>query len=462
MPLSSASFHVFPTEKEPLVLSFDLCMKPVLSVAPGGSVRTGETGEEARTGDEDVAWLLSLAFARVLPDLDVGDVGLEDACAGVALVEDGRDDALPGTIAVGHGGGRVPKRAGVTYVLLHLSLNADRPQSSPRWITAHFRQVSALSSLPSTAHLPMPPHPALSVSPTLSSPDALSSFNGQEDTLTADSPVSSSSRDASVDVMDVDERAGSSQESLLLHDPLSRRSLRSRAPLPDKSSLRFRPNPVPLATRSKSHIRGASEDNLRKKVQKHAGSHPTPKPHSERDVRVRELKSRALAIPSTGKTPATVRQRMVMQMVYDEITPYPDEAWVSQLSIIIQRYLSPSPPAQSSSHRLSREYHQVKNWFSNQRQKDARDSRQSPQPSATSNIESSLCKITCDGRDMRIRTSALDVCAADEWSDAFFDEVVMIHNFRLLAKHSQDEARAALLDSPSGTTDIPYTQSRLS
>lgn len=311
-------------------------------------------------------------------------------------------------------------------------------------------------------------HTALSVSslsPTLSSPDALSSFNGQEDSLTADSPVSSSSRDASVDVqdlMDVDDHVGSSRESLLLHDTLSRRSLRSRTHLADKSSLRFRPNPISLTTRSKSHARGTSEDNLRKRVQKHTGSHPTPKPHSERDTRVRELKNRALAIPSTGKTPATVRQRMVMQMVYDEITPYPDEAWVSQLGIIIQRYLSPYFSSESTSHYLPREYHQVKNWFSNQRQKDARDSRQSPQPSASSNLESSLCKITCDGRDMRIRTSALDVCAADEWSDAFFDEVVMIHNFRLLAKHSQDEARAALLDSPAGTTDLPHTQSRLS
>lgn len=35
MPLSSASFQVFPTEKEPLVFSFDLWMKPVLSAAPG-------------------------------------------------------------------------------------------------------------------------------------------------------------------------------------------------------------------------------------------------------------------------------------------------------------------------------------------------------------------------------------------------------------------------------------------
>ena len=59
---------------------------------------------------------------------------------------------------------------------------------------------------------------------------------------------------------------------------------------------------------------------------------------------------------------------------------------------------------------------------------------------------------------MRIRTSALDVCAADEWSDAFFDEVVMIHNFRLLAKQSQDEARA-VLDPPVGSTDLPHTLS---
>lgn len=132
-----------------------------------------------------------------------------------------------------------------------------------------------------------------------------------------------------------------------------------------------------------------------------------------------------------------------MQMVYDEITPYPDEAWVSQLGIIINR-----------------EYHQVKNWFSNQRQKDARDSRQqSPSLAATNALEASLCKINCDGREMRIRVSALDYCSAGAWSDGFFDEVVMIHNFRLLAKHSQDEARAALNDSNTSTMDITHTYS---
>lgn len=63
----------------------------------------------ARTGEDDVAWLPSLTFACVFPDLDVGDVGLEDVGGGVALVEDGGDDALPCAIVVGHDSLGVPK-----------------------------------------------------------------------------------------------------------------------------------------------------------------------------------------------------------------------------------------------------------------------------------------------------------------------------------------------------------------
>ncbi|KAG1715988.1 hypothetical protein ID866_1153 [Astraeus odoratus] len=244
----------------------------------------------------------------------------------------------------------------------------------------------------------------------------------------------------------MDENARLSASSVLHSDTQSRRTLRKRNPVIDKSSLRFRPVPTSTPTsssRSRSNIRDASEDNTTK--QRQSGSHTTHRTQSEREAKVRELKNRALSIPSTGKTPATVRQRMVMQMVYDEITPYPDEAWVSQLGIIINR-----------------EYHQVKNWFSNQRQKDARDSRQqSPSVAATNALEASLCKVNCDGREMRIRVSALDSCGSDAWTDAFFDEVVMIHNFRLLAKHSQDEARAALNDSNANTMDTLHTHSRL-
>ena len=78
-------------------------MKPVLSAVPGVEVSRAGVGWGARTGDDDVAWLFSLIIGGLLPYLDVGDVGLGHAGGGVALVEDGGDDALPGAIVVGHG-----------------------------------------------------------------------------------------------------------------------------------------------------------------------------------------------------------------------------------------------------------------------------------------------------------------------------------------------------------------------
>ncbi|KAH7930561.1 hypothetical protein BV22DRAFT_56791 [Leucogyrophana mollusca] len=226
--------------------------------------------------------------------------------------------------------------------------------------------------------------------------------------------------------MDVDEPAESSSELLLLSsEPAQRRTLRKRTNVSEKSSLKF--NPISTASRGKPSARDPSEDTLKKTAFKQPSLQGATRGQSEREARVRGLKMRALAIPSTGKTPATTRQRLVMQMVYNEITPYPDEAWVSQMGIIINR-----------------EYHQVKNWFSNQRQKDARESRlHISQPVTASSSDSTLCKITCEGRELRLRTLALETCQATDWSDSFFDEVVMIHNFRLLVKHSQDDARAA-------------------
>ncbi|OAX44412.1 hypothetical protein K503DRAFT_678767 [Rhizopogon vinicolor AM-OR11-026] len=224
--------------------------------------------------------------------------------------------------------------------------------------------------------------------------------------------------------MDVEFANPSAESAIPSEESFPRRTLRKRVTTSKGSSLRFKPASVSAITPR----RGTSpEDSLTKKAYKQAYLQSASRASNERENRVRELKKRALAIPSTGKTPATWRQRLLMQMVYDEITPYPDEAWVSQLGVIINR-----------------SYHQVKNWFSNQRQKDARDSRQhTPQPATPAGLEASLCKISCDGRDLRLRTAALESCKAEDWSDAFFDEVVMIYNFRLLAKHSQEEARAA-------------------
>jgi len=144
-----------------------------------------------------------------------------------------------------------------------------------------------------------------------------------------------------------------------------------------------------------------------------------------REARIREIKQRALKIRSTGNTPATEQQRLVMLLVFNEITPYPDESWLSILSVLIDR-----------------EYHQVKNWFSNQRQKDSRANRENAVSPTT--LASSLRKITCENRVLRIRPSALECCTAEEWSDQFFEEVVMVHNVKILMKLRRLEAAMAL------------------
>jgi hypothetical protein len=65
--------------------------------------------------------------------------------------------------------------------------------------------------------------------------------------------------------------------------------------------------------------------------------YPKSKPGSDREARVRELKKRATKIQSTGNAPASELQRRVLLMVFEEITPYPDESWLSQIAIIIHR-----------------------------------------------------------------------------------------------------------------------------
>lgn len=183
---------------------------------------------------------------------------------------------------------------------------------------------------------------ALSNSPTLSFRDNLSSFDGQEDGSAVNSPVSSSSsREPSLDVsaddgMDVESANPPMEAVILSEESVPRRTLRKRVTTSKGSPLRFKPASVSAIT---ARHGTTSEDNLKKKAYKQAFLQSAARAQSEREIRVRELKKRALAITSTGKTPATSRQRLVMQMVYDEITPYPDEAWVSQLGVIIHRFV---------------------------------------------------------------------------------------------------------------------------
>jgi len=180
-------------------------------------------------------------------------------------------------------------------------------------------------------------------SPTLSSRDALSSFDGQEYGSAMDSPASSSrepSLDASADGMDVEFANPSAESVVLSEESFPRRTLRKRVTTSKGSSLRFKPASVSTITARQGT---SPEDNLKKKAYKQAFLQSAARAQNEREIRVRELKKRALAIQSTGKTPATWRQRLVMQMVYDEITPYPDEAWVSQLGVIINRLVDIGP-----------------------------------------------------------------------------------------------------------------------
>ncbi|KAF8973563.1 hypothetical protein BDZ97DRAFT_1751594 [Flammula alnicola] len=70
-------------------------------------------------------------------------------------------------------------------------------------------------------------------------------------------------------------------------------------------------------------------------------------------TRRKELLEKAIKIKSLDNSPVNERQLLVLRMVYDEITMYPCESWMVLIAIVINRA-----------------YKQVKNWFSNERQKN--------------------------------------------------------------------------------------------
>jgi hypothetical protein len=107
---------------------------------------------------------------------------------------------------------------------------------------------------------------------------------------------------------------------------------------------------------------------------------------------------KASKIKSLDNSPVNERQLILLRMVYDEITMYPCESWMVLIAIIIHRA-----------------YKQVKNWFSNERQKNR--------------AGESIPLETEDGDKVRLRPSALTTC--QEWSDSFFEEVIMICNYRI-------------------------------
>lgn len=91
-------------------------------------------------------------------------------------------------------------------------------------------------------------------------------------------------------------------------------------------------NTLPVSQNSHGSSKHSS-----KRARKTAYLKAVAKTRSDRETKIRELKARALQIKSTGKTPATEHQRLVMLMVFNEITPYPDEGWLAQLAVLIDR-----------------------------------------------------------------------------------------------------------------------------
>jgi len=145
------------------------------------------------------------------------------------------------------------------------------------------------------------------------------------------------------------------------------------------------PNFVPF-------IRHKSGRRTRKTTESHL------KNRMQMKKRRKELLEKATKIKSLDNSPVNERQLLVLRMVYDEITMYPCESWMVLIAIIIHRA-----------------YKQVKNWFSNERQKNR--------------AGESVPLETEDGDKVRLRSSALSMC--QEWSDSFFEEVVMIYNYRV-------------------------------
>jgi len=110
------------------------------------------------------------------------------------------------------------------------------------------------------------------------------------------------------------------------------------------------------------------------------------------------------------KQPTTEQQRLVMMMVFNEITPYPPEDWISLIGGLINRSTA-----------------QVDTFFSNTRQKLRRNAGDDAPPDHVR-----ACKAVDVGKDrpVKMRRSALKLCPVDKWTDAFIEEIVMIYNFR--------------------------------
>ncbi|KAJ7357196.1 hypothetical protein DFH08DRAFT_771720 [Mycena albidolilacea] len=185
------------------------------------------------------------------------------------------------------------------------------------------------------------------------------------------------------------------------HSPSSRRSSRPKRPSAGSCNA-DQPRPRKQAHKSCKSLR------------------PQLKPSPELKVRRKELMDRACGIDSLSNSPANECQLFLLKTVFDEITMYPTEAWLALMAIILHRSLR-----------------QIRNWFSNERQKNR--------------WGDVVTTHTDVGERLRLRPSAIELC--QQWSDTFFEEVLMIVNYRTTRRLQWERAQAM---NKSAVTTVSY------
>ncbi|KAF7339613.1 hypothetical protein MSAN_02175800 [Mycena sanguinolenta] len=185
--------------------------------------------------------------------------------------------------------------------------------------------------------------------------------------------------------------SSSSSSSSVWSSPTACYDFRGHSPSSSRRSSGSEPSSRPLSM-SSHQLRPR-----KKAAHKSPKSSRSLKPSPELKVRRKELMDRACGIDSLSNSPANDCQLHVLKTVFDEITMYPSEPWLALMAVILHRSLR-----------------QIKNWFSNERQKHRWGDVVSTQMNT--------------GERLRLRPSAIDLC--EQWDDAFFEEVIMIVNYR--------------------------------
>ncbi|KAF8640796.1 hypothetical protein AX17_000445 [Amanita inopinata Kibby_2008] len=137
--------------------------------------------------------------------------------------------------------------------------------------------------------------------------------------------------------------------------------------------------------------------------------------------RRRERLERATKIRSLDNSPVNDEQLTVLRMVYDEITMYPSESWMVLIAIIIRR-----------------SFKQVKNWFSNERQKNRTGEM--------------ISVYTEEGDKMRLRLSAFKF--SEHWSDSLLEEIAMVYHYMVIQTHRRKKYRLAEQRESSSVLDL--------